>query len=32
MDKGTIIAMFIWLIAVLLLFTVHIGEDDDDLD
>lgn len=32
MDKGTIIAMFIWMIAALLLLAVRVGEDENDLD
>lgn len=32
MDKGTIVAIFIWMIAALLMLAVHNGEDKNDLD
>jgi hypothetical protein len=32
MDKGTIVAIFVWMIAALLLLAVYFGEDENDLD
>lgn len=32
MDKGAIVAIFVWMIAALLLLAVHFGEDENDLD
>lgn len=32
MDKGTIVAIFIWMIAALLMLAVHNGEDENDMD
>ena len=32
MDKGTIVAIFVWMIATLLMLAVHVGEDENDLD
>ncbi len=32
MDKGTIVAIFVWMIAALLMLAVHAGEDENDMD
>ena len=32
MDKGTIVAIFVWMIAALLMLAIHVGEDENDLD
>ena len=32
MDKGIIVAIFIWMIAALLSLAVHFGEEENDLD
>lgn len=32
MDKGTIVAIFVWMIAALLMLAIHTGEDENDLD
>ena len=32
MDKGTIVAIFVWMIAALLLLATYVGEDKNDLD